>query len=51
DAGDKRLFSTGCGEYKMNDCYYGKKYWRLCKDELEIFLRCWKTQANDKEQR
>ncbi|TVY87316.1 Cytochrome oxidase assembly factor [Lachnellula willkommii] len=33
---------------KMNDCYYEKKDWRLCKNELELFRQCWKQQQNDK---
>ncbi|KAF4160463.1 hypothetical protein CNMCM6936_003940 [Aspergillus lentulus] len=35
DEWDKRIFSTGCAveQDKMNDCYFTKKDWRLCKDE------------------
>ncbi|KAE9377272.1 hypothetical protein N431DRAFT_193303 [Stipitochalara longipes BDJ] len=33
---------------KMNDCYYDKKDWRLCKNELEMFRKCWKQHQNDK---
>ncbi|KAI9673444.1 MAG: hypothetical protein M1817_002906 [Caeruleum heppii] len=37
DDWDKRIFSTGCSleNTKMNDCYFDKKDWRLCKKELE----------------
>ncbi|CAG8977907.1 hypothetical protein HYALB_00001785 [Hymenoscyphus albidus] len=50
DDWDKRIFSTGCaGENtKMNDCFYEKKDWRACKNELENFRKCWKKQENDK---
>lgn len=50
DEWDKRIFSTGCAaeNTKMNDCYYEKKDWRLCKNELEVFRKCWKRQQNDK---
>ncbi|RDL41804.1 Uncharacterized protein BP5553_01783 [Venustampulla echinocandica] len=53
DDWDKRIFSTGCAgdaaeNTRMNDCYYDKKDWRLCKDELEKFRQCWKQQQNDK---
>ncbi|KAI6250411.1 hypothetical protein HI914_02054 [Erysiphe necator] len=36
DDWDKRIFSTGCAaeNTKMNDCFYEKKDWRLCKDEV-----------------
>ncbi|KAJ5232390.1 hypothetical protein N7468_005346 [Penicillium chermesinum] len=33
---------------KMNDCYYAKRDWRACKDEMEAFRECWKRQGNDK---
>ncbi|KAH3019033.1 hypothetical protein KXV73_002923, partial [Aspergillus fumigatus] len=46
---DKRIFSTGCAaeQDKMNDCYFTKKDWRLCKDEMEAFRECWKRKGND----
>ncbi|TVY22455.1 Cytochrome oxidase assembly factor [Lachnellula hyalina] len=49
DDWDKRIFSTGCAaeNTKMNDCYYDKKDWRLCKNELEVFRKCWKQHQND----
>lgn len=49
DEWDKRIFSTGCAEenMKMTDCYYEKKDWRQCKDEMETFKRCWKAHGND----
>ncbi|KAG4441695.1 hypothetical protein IFR05_002829 [Cadophora sp. M221] len=36
DEWDKRIFSTGCAveNTKMTDCYWEKKDWRLCKDEV-----------------
>ncbi|KAF4214733.1 hypothetical protein CNMCM5878_008923 [Aspergillus fumigatiaffinis] len=36
DEWDKRIFSTGCAveQDKMNDCYFTKKDWRQCKDEV-----------------
>ncbi|KAF8867359.1 hypothetical protein BDZ45DRAFT_667322 [Acephala macrosclerotiorum] len=50
DDWDKRIFSTGCSveNAKMTDCYFEKKDWRLCKDELETFRKCWKMHQNDK---
>ncbi|KAJ5915234.1 Mitochondrial genome maintenance protein [Penicillium verhagenii] len=47
DEWDKRIFSTGCHteQDKMNDCYFAKKDWRACKDEMEAFRECWKRQA------
>ncbi|PVH83204.1 hypothetical protein DL98DRAFT_365358, partial [Cadophora sp. DSE1049] len=64
DEWDMRIFSTGCaGESsfihtgsdintaentKMTDCYWEKKDWRLCKDEMENFKKCWKQHQNDK---
>lgn len=49
DEWDKRIFSTGCAEenIKMTDCYFEKKDWRQCKDEMETFKRCWKAHGND----
>ncbi|KAF3761674.1 hypothetical protein M406DRAFT_265699 [Cryphonectria parasitica EP155] len=49
DDWDKRIFSTGCADenMKMTDCYYEKKDWRKCKEEMEIFRRCWKAHGND----
>ncbi|KHJ31732.1 putative cytochrome oxidase assembly factor 4 [Erysiphe necator] len=49
DDWDKRIFSTGCAaeNTKMNDCFYEKKDWRLCKDELKLFKECWKKNKND----
>ncbi|KAK1832075.1 hypothetical protein QBC39DRAFT_350089 [Podospora conica] len=50
DEWDKRIFSTGCAEEntKLTDCYYEKKDWRLCKDEMARFRQCWKAQGNEK---
>ncbi|KAK4126977.1 hypothetical protein N657DRAFT_611174 [Parathielavia appendiculata] len=50
DEWDKRIFSTGCADEnaKLTDCYYEKKDWRACKDEMERFRQCWKAQGNDK---
>jgi cytochrome c oxidase assembly factor 4 len=31
----------------MNDCYFTKKDWRQCKDEMEAFRECWKRKGND----
>ncbi|KAG9230556.1 hypothetical protein BJ875DRAFT_151553 [Amylocarpus encephaloides] len=38
DDWDKRIFSTGCAaeNTKMNDCFYEKKDWRLCKNEVSL---------------
>ncbi|KAL8944000.1 MAG: hypothetical protein Q9216_000709 [Gyalolechia sp. 2 TL-2023] len=36
DEWDQRIFSTGCSQEqtKMNDCYFEKKDWRACKQEI-----------------
>ncbi|SLM35482.1 hypothetical protein LPUS_04780 [Lasallia pustulata] len=49
DEWDKRIFSTGCSaeQTNMNDCYFEKKDWRLCKQEMEKFRECWKRRGND----
>ncbi|KAM0703365.1 hypothetical protein Q7P35_009304 [Cladosporium inversicolor] len=49
DEWDTRIFSTGCAEEntKLNDCFYEKKDWRACKDEMESFKQCWKQQGNN----
>lgn len=49
DEWDKRIFSTGCSaeQTQMNDCYFDKKDWRICRKEMEIFRECWKRQGND----
>ncbi|KAF2724562.1 hypothetical protein K431DRAFT_281990 [Polychaeton citri CBS 116435] len=49
DEWDKRIFSTGCSDenMKLHECFYDKKDWRACKDEMETFKQCWKKQGND----
>ncbi|KAH8666509.1 hypothetical protein BX600DRAFT_511438 [Xylariales sp. PMI_506] len=49
DEWDKRIFSTGCADEnaKLTDCYYEKKDWRACKEEMEIFRECWKKHNNN----
>ncbi|PNS13800.1 hypothetical protein CAC42_3293 [Sphaceloma murrayae] len=49
DEWDKRIFSTGCSDENkaLNDCYFEKKDWRLCKNEMEAFKQCWKRQGNE----
>ncbi|PQE31008.1 CHCH domain-containing protein [Rutstroemia sp. NJR-2017a WRK4] len=49
DEWDKRIFSTGCAaeNSKMTNCYFEKKDWRLCKQELETFRKCWTKHQND----
>lgn len=49
DEWDKRIFSTGCADenLKLNDCYFDKRDWRACKDEMEAFKQCWKRQGNE----
>ncbi|EHY59009.1 hypothetical protein HRR81_005932 [Exophiala dermatitidis] len=49
DEWDQRIFSTGCAEeqLRMNDCYYDKKDWRACKNEMEAFRQCWKRKGNE----
>ncbi|OAL00613.1 hypothetical protein IQ06DRAFT_293907 [Phaeosphaeriaceae sp. SRC1lsM3a] len=50
DDWDKRIFSTGCADEntKLTDCYYEKKDWRACKQEMETFRQCWQRHGNDK---
>jgi len=49
DEWDQRIFSTGCAEeqLRMNDCYYEKKDWRICRNEMEAFRQCWKRKGNE----
>ncbi|CAK7213562.1 hypothetical protein SCUCBS95973_001838 [Sporothrix curviconia] len=49
DEWDKRIFSTGCADEnaKLTDCYFEKRDWRACKDEMERFRECWKAHRND----
>ncbi|CAK7243211.1 MAG: hypothetical protein STHCBS139747_004722 [Sporothrix thermara] len=49
DEWDKRIFSTGCADEnaKLTDCYYEKRDWRACKNEMEKFRECWKAHNND----
>ncbi|KAF2863845.1 hypothetical protein K470DRAFT_254726 [Piedraia hortae CBS 480.64] len=49
DDWDKRIYSTGCAKEntKLNECFFDKKDWRACKDEMEEFRQCWKRQGND----
>ncbi|KAF2673940.1 hypothetical protein BT63DRAFT_451996 [Microthyrium microscopicum] len=48
DDWDKRINNTGCAaeNLKLTDCYYEKKDWRQCKDEMKIFQACWKKYGN-----
>lgn len=48
DAWDQRINDTGCSAQnaRLNDCYFEKKDWRLCKDEVEAFKACWKAKGN-----
>ncbi|KAI5464850.1 hypothetical protein BGZ63DRAFT_401761 [Mariannaea sp. PMI_226] len=32
---------------KMSDCYWEKKDWRLCAQEMTAFRECWKAHNND----
>ncbi|KAL2119903.1 hypothetical protein VTJ04DRAFT_6864 [Mycothermus thermophilus] len=50
DEWDKRIIRTGCSEEnaRLTDCYWEKKDWRECKDEMQKFRDCWKRQGNDK---
>ncbi|KAL4975844.1 hypothetical protein BDW66DRAFT_136463 [Aspergillus desertorum] len=49
DDWDKRIFSTGCAveQDKLNECYWAKKDWRACKEQMDLFRECWKRQGND----
>ncbi|CAK7267886.1 hypothetical protein SEPCBS57363_002817 [Sporothrix epigloea] len=49
DEWDKRIFSTGCADEnaRLTDCYFEKKDWRACKDEMEKFRECWKAHNNN----
>ncbi|KAK5741534.1 hypothetical protein LTR17_003972 [Elasticomyces elasticus] len=49
DEWDKRIFSTGCADENttLNDCFFEKKDWRACKDEMEAFKQCWKRRGNE----
>lgn len=43
DEWETRIFSTGCAEEntKLNDCFYEKKDWRACKDEVCLVPIWW----------
>ncbi|TKA74575.1 hypothetical protein B0A55_06308 [Friedmanniomyces simplex] len=49
DEWDKRIFSTGCADENagLNNCFFEKKDWRACKDEMEAFKQCWKRRGNE----
>ncbi|KAL4987074.1 hypothetical protein BDW68DRAFT_161772 [Aspergillus falconensis] len=49
DDWDKRIFSTGCAveQDKLNECYWARKDWRACKEQMDLFRECWKRQGND----
>ena len=36
---DTRIFSTGCAEEntKLNDCFYEKKDWRACTEQVRYW--------------
>jgi len=48
DEWDKRIIKTGCAEEntKLTDCYWEKKDWRKCQDEMKHFQDCWKKHGN-----
>jgi len=48
DEWDQRITKTGCSEenLKLTDCYWEKKDWRACKDEMKEFQDCWKRHGN-----
>ncbi|KAF8423902.1 hypothetical protein EV426DRAFT_533803, partial [Tirmania nivea] len=45
---DKRINDTGCAaeNMRLTDCYYEKKDWRKCSDEMTAFRECWKKHGN-----
>ncbi|CAI7630685.1 unnamed protein product [Penicillium manginii] len=43
----KQHFVKIAEQDKMNDCYFAKKDWRECKEEMEAFRECWKQNGND----
>ncbi|KAJ5881923.1 uncharacterized protein N7529_000595 [Penicillium soppii] len=47
DEPDDCASSAPAATDKMNDCYFAKKDWRECKQEMEAFRECWKRQGND----
>jgi len=48
DDWDKRIIQTGCApeNLKLTDCYWDKKDWRQCQEEMKIFQDCWKKHGN-----
>ncbi|CAH0052995.1 unnamed protein product [Clonostachys solani] len=48
DEWDKRIFSTGCADEnaKMTDCYFEKKDWRACTEELDTCFDSRSRQPN-----
>ncbi|KXN74798.1 hypothetical protein CONCODRAFT_76678, partial [Conidiobolus coronatus NRRL 28638] len=52
DEFDLRIKRTGCydNHIKLQDCYFDKKDWRLCKEEMKAFKACMdKYQGTDKD--
>ncbi|KAH9810060.1 CHCH domain [Teratosphaeria destructans] len=49
DDWDRRIFSTGCADEHatLNNCFFEKKDWRGCKNEMDAFKQCWKRRGND----
>ncbi|KAL7276922.1 hypothetical protein RUND412_000066 [Rhizina undulata] len=45
---DKRIEDTGCSaeNERLNNCFYEKKDWRKCKDEMQAFRECWEVKGN-----
>ncbi|EPE07204.1 chch domain-containing protein [Ophiostoma piceae UAMH 11346] len=46
--GPKNIANKTVENLALTDCYYEKKDWRACKDEMEKFRACWKANNNDK---
>ncbi|XP_065059761.1 cytochrome c oxidase assembly factor 4 homolog, mitochondrial-like [Rhopilema esculentum] len=46
DPFETRIGGSGCSKYHyaLQDCYFEKKDWRLCKEEMKRFRKCMNEQ-------
>ncbi|KTW31840.1 uncharacterized protein T551_01101 [Pneumocystis jirovecii RU7] len=46
---EKILNSSGCIQERetLQECYYEKRDWRLCSEELKRFRQCWTLRNNN----
>ncbi|CRK36191.1 hypothetical protein BN1708_006965 [Verticillium longisporum] len=47
DLGAPHPLTVADENMKLTDCYFEKKDWRKCTEEMATFKKCWKLQGND----